>query len=98
MSVLNLIDGDSNAYKEAIYGWGVPLEQVADGQKIRVTFKGERAKTGYAYLANRQFPGIRWTKTSRRWWELLRYQKPLVKLEIQDGENWVTIWERESGL
>ena len=90
----SIVDGDSNAYTDAIYGWGVALEQVADGQKIRVTWKGKKPKTGYAYLENRHYSGIRLTRTSNRWYELLRYQTPLIKLEIEDGKNWKTIWER----
>lgn len=89
------IDGDSNAYREAIYGWGVALEQVTDGQKIRVTFGKDKPKSGYAYLKNRNLPGVRYTKTSMRWWELLQYYKPLVRLEVEGEGGWVVIWERE---
>jgi len=92
------IDGDSNAYREAIYGWGVALEQVQDGEKIRVTFGKDKPKTGYAYLKNRNFPGVRYTKTSMRWWELLQYHKPLIRLEVQREGNWETIWERKTNV
>ena len=89
------IDGDKNAYSEAVYGWGVVLEQVTDGQKIRVTFGKDKPKTGYAFLKYPNNPGVRYTKTSMRWWELLQYGKPLVRLEVEGDGGWVVIWERE---
>ena len=64
MNILNAIDGDSNAFTEAIYGWGEALEQVNDGQRIRVTWKGRKPKTGYAYLEDCHTPGIRLTHTT----------------------------------
>lgn len=89
------IDGDTNAYTDAIYGWGVALEQVKDGEKIRVSFGKDKPKSGYAYLKHKNNPGVRYTKTSMRWWELLQYGKPLVRLEKQQEGKWITLWERE---
>jgi len=90
----SIVDGDSDAFTEAIYGWGEALEQVNDGQRIRITWRGKKPKTGYAYLEDRHTPGIRLTRTTSKWYQLLQYHTPLVKLEIESGKNWKTIWER----
>jgi hypothetical protein len=86
---------------DAITGWGEPSEAIRLGQKIRVTFKGERSKTGYAYREEGAWLGIRYTWKSHRWWSLLNYNNPLVKLEVEelDGEgkaSYRLVWERES--
>ena len=94
----SMIDGDSNAYTEAIYGWGVALDQVTDGQKIRVTWKRDKPKTGYAYLADRHYPGVRLTRTSSRWYHLLQYHNPLIRLEVEEGKGWKVIWERATNV
>jgi len=88
----------TNAYTDAVNGWGEPSETIRLGQKIRVTFHGLKPKTGYAYKHEGVWLGIRYTWTSRRWWSLLNYNNPLTKLEAQDtdGEGvstWRTIWE-----
>lgn len=90
----------NSAYDEAINGWGRESERVRLGQKIRVTFTGLKPKVGYAYKEEGFSLGIRYTWKSMRWWSLLNYNNPLIKLEAQelDGEgnaNWVTLWERE---
>jgi len=99
MNVDNLLDGGDSAIKEALEGWVEPSKSVRLGQKIRVTFQGLKAKTGYAYKQEGGWLGIRYTWRSMRWWSLLNYNNPLTKLEAQelDGEGnayWVTIWER----
>ena len=88
-----------SATGNALTGWGEVSETIRTGQKIRVTFKGERAKTGYAYKEEGSWLGIRYTWKSMRWWSLLNYNNPLVKLEVQEltGEGnpyWITLWER----
>jgi hypothetical protein len=91
---------DNSAYSEAIYGWGEKESEIRLGQKIRVSFTGLRPKTGYAYKEEGAWLGIRYTWRSMRWWSLLNYNNPLIKLEAQelDGEGnayWITLWERE---
>lgn len=87
----------NNTYAQAM-AWGQAGEIVRIGQKIRVTFKGERAKTGYAYREEGAWLGIRYTWKSMRWWSLLNYNNPLIKLEAQDLTSegkpyWTTLWE-----
>ena len=88
----------NNAFNDAVNGWGTPSETIRLGQKIRVTFSGQKPKSGYAYKAEGSWLGIRYTWKSARWWSLLNYNNPLVKLEAQDldgqgKEYWTTIWE-----
>jgi len=89
----------SNTYAQAM-AWEQAGESVRIGQKIRVTFLGLSAKSGYAYRQEGAWLGIRYTWKSMRWWSLLNYNNPLIKLEVQEltGEGkpyWVTLWERE---
>ena len=89
----------NNTYAQAM-AWEQAGESVRIGQKIRVTFKGERAKTGYAYREEGAWLGIRYTWKSMRWWSLLNYNNPLIKLEAQDLTSegkpyWTTLWEGE---
>jgi hypothetical protein len=89
----------TSAYQEAME-WERASESVRLGQKIRVTFQGLAAKSGYAYREEGAWLGIRYTWKSLRWWSLLNYNNPLTKLEAQEltGEGepyWVTLWERE---
>ena len=98
MDTSDLLNTGSAAV-DALTGWGEVSETIRTGQKIRVTFKGERAKTGYAYKEEGSWLGIRYTWKSMRWWSLLNYNNPLVKLEVQEltGEGkpyWITLWER----
>ena len=84
---------------DAITGWGEPSEAIRLGQKIRVTFTGEKPKTGYAYKEEGVWLGIRYTWRSNRWWSLLNYNNPLIKLEAQevDGEGnaiYKLVWEK----
>ena len=98
MDTIKLLDtGDT--YKEAIYGWGAREEECPLGHKIRVTFQGLKPKTGYAYKEEGSYLGIRYTWRSSKWWSLLNYNNPLVKLElsVMDGKGnseYKTIWER----
>ena len=90
----------TNAYEEAMK-WSERAGEIRIGQKIRVTFTGLKPKTGYAYKEEGAGLGIRYTWKSMRWWSLLNYNTPLIKLEAQEmtGEGkpyWVTLWERES--
>ena len=96
MKVENLIGG--NTYADAM-DWEYAGESVRIGQKIRVTFQGLKPKSGYAYREEGAWLGIRYTWKSMRWWSLLNYNNPLIKLEVQDcnvkGEfYWVTLWEK----
>ena len=91
----------NNAYSEAVNGWGEPSETIRLGQKIRVTFSGLKPKSGYAYKTKESWLGIRYTWKSMRWWSLLNYNNPLVKLEAQELDNqgkeyWTTIWEKQA--
>ena len=88
-----------SAIGDALTGWGEPSEEIRIGQKIRVTFKGERTKTGYAYKEEGAWLGIRYTWKAHRWWSLLNYNNPLTKLEVEeiDGEgkaNYRLVWEK----
>ena len=88
-------------YSDAVTGWGEKEDEILIGHKIRVTFKGLQPKTGYAYKEEGAWLGIRYTWRSRRWWSLLNYNNPLVKLELEElngkGEaSWRTIWEKVS--
>jgi hypothetical protein len=90
----------TNAYAEAMQ-WSERESEIPLGHKIRITFEGLKPKTGYAYKQEGAWLGIRYTWKSYRWWSLLNYNNPLIKLELQelDGEgnaSWRTIWERES--
>ena len=90
----------NNTVIDAMEGWGEPSEAIRLGQKIRVTFSGLPAKTGYAYRETGAWLGIRYTWRSHRWWSLLNYNNPLIKLEAQElneqgKEYWTTIWEKE---
>jgi hypothetical protein len=84
---------DTNAYNDALFGWGPASKDVVSGDKIRVTFKNKKPKTGYAYKTDGQWLGIRYTATAMRWWILLSYNNPLLKLEKFDNGAYVTIWE-----
>lgn len=89
----------SNAYAQAMV-WDQAGESVRVGQKIRVTFQGLPTKSGYAYRQEGSWLGIRYAWKSMRWWSLLNYNNPLVKLEVQELTDkgkpyWVTLWERE---
>lgn len=93
-----LNDGDT--YREAMQ-WSKNEDEIRLGQKIRVTFTGLKPKTGYAYKEDGAWLGIRYTWRSMRWWSLLNYNNPLIKLEAQEMTKegkpyWVTLWERES--
>jgi hypothetical protein len=97
VKIVNLLN--DNTYKEALEGWGEPSERVRLGQKIRINREGLPTKTGYAYKEKGAWLGIRYTWRSMRWWSLLNYNNPLIKLEAQelDGEGnayWITLWER----
>ena len=92
-----LLDG-GDTYREAMQ-WSEKESEIRLGQKIRVTFNGLKPKTGYAYKQEGAWLGIRYTWQSMRWWSLLNYNNPLIKLEAQEmtgkGEPyWVTLWER----
>ena len=100
MKVSDLLGGSVSPYKEALEGWGEPSERIRLGQKIRITRQGLPIKTGYAYKEEGKWLGIRYTWRSHRWWSLLNYNNPLVKLEAQEldkegKEYWVTVWARE---
>jgi hypothetical protein len=89
----------TGAYSEAVEGWSEPSDTIRLGQKIRVTFEGLKPKTGYAYREDGAWLGIRYTWRSHRWWSLLNYNNPLVKLEVEelDGQgraSYRTLWER----
>ena len=93
---------EDNTYEEALFGWGKPSETVRLGQKIRIHRKGLNPKTGYAYKEDGMWLGIRYTWKSHRWWSLLNYNNPLIKLEVQELDNegkyyWITIWEKGQG-
>ena len=97
MKTSDLLGGDT--YQEAMK-WEQAGEGIRIGQKIRVTFQGLGAKSGYAYREEGAWLGIRYTWKSMRWWSLLSYNNPLNKLEVQEltGEGkpyWVTLWEKE---
>lgn len=97
MKVESLLDSGS-AYAQAINGWGAREGEIPLGHKIRVTFKDLKPKTGYAYKEEGAWLGIRYTWRSARWWSLLNYNNPLIKLELQitDGQgvaSYKTIWE-----
>jgi hypothetical protein len=98
---LNSLLDDGGAYEDAINGWGGLEEVVPLGHKIRVTFNGLAPKTGYAYKQEGAWLGIRYTWRTRRWYSLLNYNNPLVKLELgeinQDGKTYTykTLWEKE---
>jgi hypothetical protein len=98
MKVADLLS--NNAYKEALEGWSKVEDSVRLGQKIRIERENLPIKTGYAYKEEGAWLGIRYTWRSMRWWSLLNYNNPLIKLEAQelDGEGkayWITLWERE---
>lgn len=89
----------TGAYSEAIEGWGEPSDTIRLGQKIRVTFEGLKPKTGYAYREDGAWLGIRYAWRSYRWWSLLNYNNPLVRLEVEDLDeqgraSYRTLWER----
>jgi len=97
MKVANLLSNDT--YKEALEGWNEPSERVRIGQKIRINREGLPTKTGYAYKEAGAWLGIRYTWRSMRWWSLLNYNNPLIKLEAQEldakgNAYWITLWER----
>jgi hypothetical protein len=97
MNTKELLGG--NTYAQAM-AWEQAGESVRIGQKIRVTFQGLPAKSGYAYRQEGAWLGIRYTWKSMRWWSLLNYNNPLTKLEAQEltGEGkpyWITLWEKE---
>ena len=84
---------------DALTGWGEPSEEIRIGQKIRVTFTGEKPKTGYAYKEEGVWLGIRYTWKAHRWWSLLNYNNPLTKVEVEeiDGEgkaSYRLVWEK----
>lgn len=90
----------NSAYAEALNGWAEVEGEIPLGHKIRVTFEGLSPKTGYAYKQEGAWLGIRYKWKSSRWWSLLNYNNPLVRLEIQvtDGQgkaSYRTLWERE---
>jgi hypothetical protein len=96
----NKLLNTNNVFQDAM-SWSERESEIPLGHKIRVTFSGLKPKTGYAYKQEGAWLGIRYTWKSMRWWSLLNYNNPLIKLELQelDGEgkaNWRTIWERES--
>ena len=98
MKTSDLLDTGSTT-GDALTGWGEASEEIRIGQKIRVTFKGERAKTGYAYKEEGAWLGIRYTWRAQRWWSLLNYNNPLTKLEVEeiDGEgnaSYRLVWEK----
>ena len=91
----------SDAYTDAME-WERAAAEVRIGQKIRVTFQGLAPKSGYAYREEEAWLGIRYTWKSMRWWSLLNYNNPLLKLEVQElesptGDKFIyrTLWERE---
>lgn len=97
MKISELLGEDT--YTQAM-AWEQAGESVRIGQKIRVTFQGLAAKSGYAYRQEGAWLGIRYTWKSMRWWSLFNYNNPLTKLEVQEltGEGkpyWVTLWDRE---
>jgi hypothetical protein len=86
-------------YSDAMNGWGLVEDEILLGHKIRVTFDGLKPKTGYAYKQEGAWLGIRYRWKSYRWWSLLNYNNPLIKLELQvtDGNGnaeFKTLWER----
>jgi hypothetical protein len=86
-------------YSDAMNGWGLVEDEILLGHKIRVTFDGLSPKTGYAYKQEGAWLGIRYRWNSHRWWSLLNYNNPLIKLELQvtDGNGnaeFKTLWER----
>jgi hypothetical protein len=92
----------TSASSDAMNGWGEVSDTIRTGQKIRVTFTGSKPKSGYAYRVDGLWLGIRYTWKSMRWWSLLNYNNPLVKLEVEElatptGEKFIyrTLWERE---
>ena len=92
----------NSASSDAMNGWGEVSESIRTGQKIRVTFSGLKPKSGYAYKVEGAWLGIRYTWKSMRWWSLLNYNNPLIKLEVEElatptGEKFIyrTLWERE---
>lgn len=98
----NKLLNTNNVFQDAM-SWSERESEIRLGQKIRVTFTGLKPKTGYAYKQERAWLGIRYTWKSMRWWSLLNYNNPLIKLEAQEmtGEGkpyWVTLWEREGEL
>lgn len=93
---------NTSASSDAMNGWGSASDTIRTGQKIRVTFTGAKPKSGYAYRVDGLWLGIRYTWKSHRWWSLLNYNNPLVKLEVEElatptGEKFIyrTLWERE---
>jgi len=94
--VSNLLSSD--AYSDAMK-WEQAGQGIGLGHKIRVTFTGLKPKTGYAYKEEGAWLGVRYTWRSMRWWSLLSYNNPLVKLEVQDMSEqgvttWRTVWEK----
>lgn len=97
MNTSDLLGG--NTYAEAM-AWQQAGESIPLGHKIRVTFQGLAPKTGYAYIEEGNWLGIRYTWRSSRWWSLLNYNNPLVKLELsvmdsKGNSEYKLIWERE---
>ena len=97
MKVADLLS--NNAYKEALEGWSKVEDSVRLGQKIRIEREGLPIKTGYAYKEEGAWLGIRYTWRSMRWWSLLNYNNPLIKLEVEELDRegnayWITLWER----
>jgi hypothetical protein len=89
-----------STYAQAM-AWEQAGESVRIGQKIRVTFQGLATKSGYAYREEGAWLGIRYTWKSMRWWSLLNYNNPLIKLEVQELTSegkpyWIILWEREA--
>jgi hypothetical protein len=90
----------NGTYSDAMNGWGKVEDQIRIGQKIRINFNGLNPKTGYAYKEEGAWLGIRYTWRSNRWWSLLNYNNPLVKLEVenlddQGNAKWTTLWKKE---
>lgn len=103
ISVSKLFNND-NTFKDALWktdtgeviGWAVSAKDITNMEKIRVTFTNQKPKTGYAYISkDNGWLNIRYTKTSMRYWSLLNYNNPLIKLELLKDNNWVVVWEKE---
>lgn len=98
MNTAKLLDSGS-VYGEALNGWGLCEDEILLGHKIRVTFNGLKPKTGYAYKEEGAWLGIRYRWNSHRWWSLLNYNNPLIKLELEvtdskGNSEFKTLWER----
>ena len=81
--------GDGNAYNESVFGWGEAGKDIMHNDKIRITFTGKKPRVGYAYCPKWQggLRGIRYTANSGKWWDLLNYNNPLIKLEVIDNSR-----------